>query len=46
MQEYLTEPQQSLEYFMNDGGSKIPDNEDIDPDYEPEDNISGIKCFY
>lgn len=28
---------------MNDGGSEISDNEDNDPDYESEDNISGNK---
>ena len=42
---YLTESQ-ILEYFMNDSGSEIADNEDNALDFEPEDNISDNECFY
>ena len=38
--EYLTESQ-IIEYFVNDSGSEVSDNEDNDPSYEPEDSVSG-----
>ena len=38
-QAYLTESQ-IREYFMNDIGSKIVDNEDSDLNFEPEHSIS------